>query len=223
MRLGYLIIGDMRSQAKSGFYFLYALLTALYVAILLALPNSWVKNTAAILIFSDPAAMGLYFMGAIVLLEKSQHVPCAFAVSPVRPSEYVLSKVISLSAISLMVAAVLALTAGATDIPLLLAGTLLTCMAFTLLGVIVAMKTTGLNQFILWTVPIEAVCFAPAILHLFGITPPEMRHHPVNACMDMVAGRAPSALGAFVAIALVAILMKLSIRCVSKLWGMREG
>ncbi len=32
---------------------------------------------------------------------------------------------------------------------------------------IVATKIISLNQFILWTIPIEIVCFIPAILHLF--------------------------------------------------------
>ncbi|HCT90783.1 MAG TPA: ABC transporter permease, partial [Lachnospiraceae bacterium] len=46
--------------------------------------------------FSDPAAMGLFFMGAVVLLEKGQHTPCAVAVSPVRAMEYIAAKVASL-------------------------------------------------------------------------------------------------------------------------------
>ena len=111
MRLRSLFLLDMRFQAKYGFYFLYAVLTIIYVIVLLAVPESWRENIAAILIFSDPASMGLFFMGAIVLLEKNQHTPCAFAVSPVRAEEYIAAKSGSLSVISLVVAAVLALTA----------------------------------------------------------------------------------------------------------------
>ena len=81
MRLGSLLLWDIRFQRKYGFYFLYAVLTAIYAFILFAVPENWKEKTAAILIFSDPAAMGLFFMGAIILLEKSQHTPCAFAVS----------------------------------------------------------------------------------------------------------------------------------------------
>ena len=82
MRLKSLFLLDMRFQAKHGFYFLYVVLTVIYAAVLLAVPESWKEKTAVILIFSDPASMGLFFMGAIVLLEKSQHTPCALAVLP---------------------------------------------------------------------------------------------------------------------------------------------
>ncbi len=113
MRLKKLFLLDMRFQAKYGFYFLYAVLTVIYIAVFFSLPENWKEKAAAILIFSDPASMGLFFMGAIVLLEKSQHTTCALAVSPVHATEYVIAKVSSLSAISLVVAAILALAADA--------------------------------------------------------------------------------------------------------------
>ncbi len=83
MRLRSLFLLDMRFQAKYGFYFLYAVLTIIYVIVLLAVPESWRENIAAILIFSDPASMGLFFMGAIVLLEKIsiRHVRLLFRLS----------------------------------------------------------------------------------------------------------------------------------------------
>ena len=77
MRLKKLFLLDMRFQAKYGFYFLYAVLTVIYIAVLFALLENWKEKAAVILIFSDPASMGLFFMGAIVLLEKSQHTTCA--------------------------------------------------------------------------------------------------------------------------------------------------
>lgn len=223
MRLKSLFLLDLRFQAKYGFYFLYAVLTAIYVIALLAVPESWKEKTAVILIFSDPASMGLFFMGAIVLLEKSQHTPCAFAVSPVRPIEYIIAKVSSLSAISFVVAAVLALAAGVNHLHIVLLGTVFSSVIFTLLGIIIATEIISLNQFILWTVPIEIVCFVPAILHLFKITPAGLRYYPINVCMEMVSGYAPSATGIFIVIALMAILLILSKYCVLKMWDSMGG
>ena len=122
MRLGRLIRGDIHFQWKYGFYFIYVVLTVIYIAVLFALPDNWKEKAAAILIFSDPASMGLFFMGAIVLLEKSQHTTCALAVSPVHATEYVIAKVSSLSAISLVVAAILALAADADNLHIVLFG-----------------------------------------------------------------------------------------------------
>lgn len=68
------------------------------------------------LIFSDPAAMGLFFMGAIVMLEQS------FAVSPLKVWEYVGSKVLSLSMIGLLVAGLVGVTARQEALPQLLLG-----------------------------------------------------------------------------------------------------
>lgn len=223
MRLGSLLLWDIRFQIKYGFYFLYSVLTAIYAIVLFAVPAGWKEKTAAILIFSDPASMGLFFMGAIVLLEKSQHTPCAFAVSPVRPMEYILAKVGSLSAISLVVASILALAAKVEHLHIVLLGTAVSSVIFTLSGIIVATKIISLNQFILWTVPIEILCFVPAILHLFKITPTWLRYYPVNACMEMVSGCSPSAIGVFNVIALIAILLVLSKYCVLKMWSSMGG
>lgn len=223
MRQSSLFLWDMRFQAKYGFYFLYAVLTVIYTVILFAVPESWREKAAAILIFSDPASMGLFFMGAIVLLEKSQHIPCAFAVSPVRATEYIAAKVGSLSAISLAVAAVLALAAGVDHCPVVLLGTTISSIAFTLTGIIIATKIISLNQFILYTVPVEIVCFVPAVLHLFQITPPWLRYYPVNICMDMICGNPPSAAGILIVTALTAMLFVLSKHCILKMWSSTGG
>lgn len=156
-------------------------------------------------------------------MEKSQHTPCAFAVSPVRPMEYIIAKVSSLSAISLVVAAILALEASVDNLHIVLLGTVISSVIFTLLGIIIAMKIISLNQFILWTVPIEIVCFVPAILHLFKITPDWLRHYPINVCMELVSGYAPSAIGIFIVIAWMAILFVFSKYCVLKMWNSMGG
>lgn len=223
MRLGHLLLWDLHFQTKYGFYCLYAALTALYVLILWAVPESLRQTAATLLIFSDPAAMGVFFMGAIVLLEKSQHTPCALAVSPVRPEEYVIAKVVSLSAISLVVAAVLGLAAQVDHLPVVLLGTAFASAIFTLLGIVVATQILSLNQFILWTVPVEIVCFVPAILHLLGVTPAWLSFYPINACMDMISGHAPSFLGIGLIVALLLAAFAVSKRCVAKMWRSAGG
>lgn len=223
MRLRSLVLWDIRLQAKYGFYFLYAVLTAIYTLILLAVPESWKEKTTAILIFSDPASMGLFFMGAIVLLEKSQRTPCAFAVSPVRPTEYIIAKVSSLSVISLVVAALLAFAAGVNHLHIVLLGTVISSAVFTLLAIIFATKIVSLNQFILWTVPIEIICFVPAILHVFGITPSWFRYYPFNICMEMISGHAPSAAGISIILAWMAVLFVPAKNSVLKMWGSMGG
>lgn len=223
MRLRSLFLLDMRFQAKYGFYFLYVALTAIYIVILLAFPQNWREKAVAILIFSDPVSMGLFFMGAIVLLEKSQHTPCALAVSPVRAVEYIIAKVASLSAISLMVAAILALAAGVGHLYIVLPGTVISSILFTLLGMIVATKIVSLNQFILWTVPIEVLAFVPAILHLWGLSPVVLKSYPANVCMDMISGNPFSPIGLFCVMLLIGVLFSVAEKCVIKMWQEAGG
>jgi fluoroquinolone transport system permease protein len=144
-------------------------------------------------------------------------------VTPLWAFEYVLSKVLSLNAIALVVAGVLAFVSGSRSILLVLAGTFLSGTIFTLCGVLVATKINSLNQFILFTVPVEVVGFLPAILHLFGITPSYLKYYPANACMDMVAGREVQFVGLLITMALIVILFKFACNEVLGMWQKQGG
>lgn len=223
MRLAQLTLWDMKFQAKSGFYLLYGILTVLYIVILFALPEEWRGKAAALLIFSDPAAMGLFFMGAVVLLEKSQKVPCALATSPVSAAEYVIAQTVSLCSIALIVAGILALAVKLPHMPGVLLGTALSGIMFTLLGIVIATKITSLNQFVLYTVPVEVIGFVPAILHLFKLLPTGFGNYPANVCMDMIAGNSVSAAGLLVVIASMLILFFLAEKSILKMWKSAGG
>ncbi|WP_026495539.1 fluoroquinolone export ABC transporter permease subunit [Butyrivibrio sp. WCD3002] len=223
MRFKNLLAWDMRFQARYGFYLLYGFLTIFYMAVLFALPASVKSAVAAMLIFSDPAAMGLFFMGAIVLLEKSQRVTSFIAITPTKAFEYVCSKVLSLNAIALVVAAVLSVASGTKSIALALIGTFLAGAVFTLFGVIVATKTSSLNQFLLLTIPVEIFGFVPAILQLFGLTGAYGSIYPANACMEMVSGSGISLPGLLLTLILIGFLTYTACRCVEKMWQEQGG
>lgn len=189
MRFMNLIRGDMRFQAKYGFYTIYVIFTILYVAVLFALPREWRRDAAAIMIMTDPATLGLMFMGAIVLFEKSQRVMDSLTVSPVRPREYVLSKTASLGAISLVVGFVIALLGGERFNALYLAaGLALGSGFFTLVALQIALKSKTLNQFMLFTVPVEVLCIVPSVAYLLGYTPAWLRFHPCVMMAELIRG-----------------------------------
>lgn len=223
MRLRQLLLWELKLQARYGILFLYGFLTVLYAAVLVSLPASWQKNAAALLIFSDPAAMGLFFVGAIILLEKSQRVTAGFAVSPIRAWEYVCAKVLSLSAIALAVAAALGTAVKCKQLPMVLLGTFLASMLFTLLGLILATRAESLNHFLLISVPVELLTFLPAALHLLGITPAWLSLYPANVCMDFIAGRECSAAGLVLTVALTGLLYAAARSCVLNMWTGNGG
>ena len=189
MRLGRLICSDIHFQWKYGFYFIYFILTVLYVCGIASLPGHWKTDIASIMIYSDPAAMGLFFMGAIVLLEKSQKVLNAIVVSPVKMSEYILSKTVALIAISTVIAMILGLVSGSNQLLSIAVGTALTSAIFTMLGIIAATKISNLNQFLIVIMPIEIVCFVPPIVGLFVKSPDIFRFFPFTACMNLITGK----------------------------------
>ena len=189
MRLKNLILGDIKFQFKYGFYFLYLFLSIIYICIINVFPTFMREKIAIIMIYSDPAAMGLFFMGAIVLLEKSQKVLNAMVVSPVKISEYILSKTVALIAISTVIALILGVVSGSNHLLGIAVGTALTSAIFTMLGIIAATKISNLNQFLIVIMPIEIVCFVPPIVGLFVKLPYLFRFFPFTACMNLITGK----------------------------------
>ena len=223
MRLGRLIRGDIHFQWKYGFYFIYFILTLLYVCAIAALPEHWKNNIAAIMIYSDPAAMGLFLWGRLSF-RKSQKVLNAMVVSPVKVSEYILSKTVALIAISTVIAMILGLVSGSNHLLGIAVGTALTSAIFTMLGIIAATRISNLNQFLIVIMPIEIVCFVPPIVGLFVKLPDIFRFFPFTACMNLITGK--NSLLSFDMVLVIATLIILYIvarRTVRHMWKSLGG
>jgi fluoroquinolone transport system permease protein len=189
MRLKSLLLGDIRIQIKYGFYFIYAVLTVLYIGLLFAFPVSWREKATILMIFTDPAAMGLYFMGSMILFEKSERTLNSIAVSPVKPREYVLSKLLSIAVISTLVAVIIAFFGYQAVISIyFLIGVFLGSCLFSAVGLIVAAKSETLNDFILSTIPAELIINAPAIAYLFGWEKRWLLLHPGVSMIELCKG-----------------------------------
>ncbi len=123
------------------------------------------------MIFTDPAAMGLFFMGAIVLFEKSERVLNSIAVSPVKAWEYVLSKLVSIGIVSTLVGLVIGISAGIVQKPLLfISGVFLCSCLFSAVALTIARGISTLNQFMLATIPAEILIVLPAIFLAFLVS-----------------------------------------------------
>ena len=201
MRTKALLIGDIRFQFKYGFYFLYVVFAILYISLLHALPVSWRKQAAVLMIFSDPAAMGLYFMGAIVLFEKSERVLNSIAISPVKPMEYVVSKLISIALISTLVGLLIGIAGQRIDNPFFfILGIFLGSCLFSAVGLIVASNIATLNQFVVATIPAELVINVPAIAWFFGWKPGWLVLHPGVCIIELCQNGAYALPAAFILI-----------------------
>lgn len=182
--------GDIRFQWKYGFYLIYLVLVILYSALLSYLPKSFRTIMCDILVYSDPAAMGMFFMGAIVLLEKSQRVLNSIAVSPVTKEQYITGKLCSIGLISLIVGLVLLLQVRQDHIIMASFGIIMSSLCFTLCGIIVGTRISSLTGYICGTIPFEIIGFIlPTAYRLgFGKENLLMLIHPGCAQMKLIMG-----------------------------------
>lgn len=163
MRLLYAVWADIRFQFKQGFYLVYVLITVMYLIILSFFPKDILSVGLPLVVFSDPSVLGLFFIGGIIMLEKMQGVLSVLVVSPLRTTEYILSKVISLALVSVLAA--FAITGfsnyGSVNWLLVFLSTVLTSTIFTLCGIMITAGCSNVNQYILKTVPYMLLFILP--------------------------------------------------------------
>lgn len=168
MRFLNVCLGDFKFQRKYGIWLVYTISTLLYILILSLVPSGAKRQVGLILVYTDPVAMGLFFMGAILLLEKSQRINSSIAVSPVTKHEYTISKALTLM-ITGTIVGTLVLCFGSVPFNFFtILGLMLSSLLFSLCGLIVATKCKSINQFLIGVVPFEMVIFIPSIAYLFG-------------------------------------------------------
>ncbi len=218
MRIKALLKGDISFQYKYGFYFLYIFFSAIYIGLLFTLPESWRGEAALLMIFTDPAALGLYFMGAIILLEKSERVLDSIAISPVKPVEYVLSKLLSISIISTVVGILIGMAGGViSNVFYFCAGVFLGSFLFSAVGLIIAANIPTLNAFIIATIPASFFISVPAIAYLFGVKKAWMILHPGVSMIELCTSGQNALPALLVLIAWTALLFLLSSQVVRRM------
>lgn len=181
-----LVVWDVKLQAREHVYLFTALTTLAFSTVLLLLPDRAPDTVVTGILFLDPAVVGAGFVGGIILMERSQNTLAALAVSPARPSDYVLAKVVTLTALTF--AGGMALV-GVAYWPLALDQALrfIVAMAFTgslgvVGGVVLVATANSMNHFIARAFPVSVVLYLAFLAHfdlvtgvwawiLFGLNP----------------------------------------------------
>ncbi len=201
-RLVSLLAADVRFQWRYGFYGVYAALSLLYIAAVRLVPPSWRGTVRAITLYTDPVALGFFFIGAIVLFEKGERVLSSIAVSPVRAAEYTASKLVSLAFVSLASGlAIQAAGGGPVTLPFI-AGIFLGSCFCTALGLAVASTAPTVNAFFVRSIPVGALALAIGPVTWLGFLPPALAWNPGSLMLFLIeplGGRNPGALPALAA------------------------
>jgi fluoroquinolone transport system permease protein len=143
----------------------------LYFIIVQAIPD--MNNTVfhTMLLFFDPAVVGIMFVGALVLFEKSENVLQALVVTPMQVDDYLLSKIISLTVLSVIAASIfIALLNLFGDVDFnvfyLAVSIVITSVMLILLGFIIVSRVNSINEYLMaFAVIFLGLVFFP-MLHL---------------------------------------------------------
>ena len=172
--LSRLVLWDIRMQARENVYLFTVLTTLAFSTVLFLLPEGTPDAVITGILFLDPAVVGTSFVAAIVLMERSQNTLAALAVSPARPSDYVISKIITLTLLTF--AGGMALVCVAYwPVPPDRAIRFVIAMAFTgalgvVGGVLLVAAANSMNHFIARAFPVTVVLYLAFLAHFDVVT-----------------------------------------------------
>lgn len=181
---------DMLLQWRQGFWLVYLVVSIIYVVILLNIPAENRMMVSLIMILSDTTMLGVIFVGALILLEKQQNVIQSLFVTPLKPSQYIWSKTLSLSLIAITMSILIYLPSwkiSAYTI-LLFFTTLFTAGIFVMLGMAVASGVDTINQYFGSIMAVSMLIVLPVVPYLLLDSHPAFLFLPYIASLDIMLG-----------------------------------
>lgn len=163
-------LNDVRLQWRHGFYLAAAVMLALFALLMGQLSPENARWLLPVVIVNNVIVNGYYFVAGLVLLEKGEGALQAQVVTPLRPSEYLLSKAASLSLLSLAENGLLALLllGESAHGGWLLVGLVAGTVFFTLGGFLVVVRYETVNEYLLPSMLIVSMLTLP-LLPYFGV------------------------------------------------------
>jgi fluoroquinolone transport system permease protein len=146
----------------------------LYFLTTQAIPDMDKPIFHTMLLFFDPAIIGIMFVGALVLFEKSENVLQALVITPMKVDEYILTKITSLTILSIISAIIFILLLNifsgiSFNMLYLISGIILTSVMLILLGFILVSRVNSLNEYLLAMIISFLALLFPPMLHLSGL------------------------------------------------------
>lgn len=167
-----LIAHDIRLQQRYGIYVAYPIVIVMYLIILWQFSSYMPDWLPALIIFTDPTVLGFFFLGALMMLEKSENTRTALAITPARAIDYFLAKTITLSVLSLLSIAVLSLALpGDTNHLMLMVSAAITSIQFLAIGVPTAMHFRTVSSYLMGATGILTPIILPAGFAFLGTMP----------------------------------------------------
>ena len=187
-RLAATLQTDVRVQLRNGFYLATAFVVVCSIAPLRWLPNDVAALLLPVVLLENILINTFYFVSALLLLERGEGTLAAQSVTPLRNDEYLASKVITLTALSLVESLLIATAVTGLDPRLVMMsiGIALAATIFCLSGVALIVHYESINEFIMPSVLYTAVLSLP-ILGYFGVGSREWYLlHPIQGSLELM-------------------------------------
>jgi len=181
---------DVRLQFRNGFYWAVAFLLAILVAVISRLPSLDWAPVLPPLVLANLSLATFFFMAGLVLLEKEEGTIEAQVVTPLTVDEYLASKLVTLTGLSIIEHLVICLvTVGFDFSPVpLIAGVALAAGLYCLAGFAAAVRYDSINE-LLFPTMFWVTLFALPILDYAGLwSTPLMYIHPFQAPLVILEG-----------------------------------
>ncbi len=162
---------DIILQSRYKIIHLSILSVLIYYVTLLALPSMNTEEFKTLYLFFDPTLIGIMFVGALVLFEKTENTLQALNVTPMQTRTYFFSKIISLTLLSVISGFLfLFLSHGIYfEYFYMVTGIILTSIFLILLGFILVARCNSINEYLLMMMLAFLLLFLPPLLDITGI------------------------------------------------------
>ncbi|MFH1014103.1 MAG: ABC transporter permease [Thermoplasmatota archaeon] len=162
---------DMILQSRYKIIHLSILSVIIYYISLVAIPSMNTTEFKTLYLFLDPTLIGIMFIGALVLFEKTENTLQALTVTPMETRTYFLSKIISLTALSVVSSFLFVFLAHGIHFQYfyMIAGIVLTSVLLILLGFLLVARCKSINEYLVMMMMAFLLLFIPPLLVITGI------------------------------------------------------
>lgn len=108
-RLAAALKTDLVLQQRYGLWYAAGVSGLVWIAILRAMPPAVLPVAVPLVIYLDLAVVGFFLLAVLVLYERGEGTLAALVVTPLRFAEYLLSKLVSLTAVAVVLSLVVVL------------------------------------------------------------------------------------------------------------------
>ncbi len=179
---------DFQLQIRNGFYYAAVFVAVVLVVLLNQLPEASRGFLLPVVLAENLVINAFYFMGGLVLLEKGEGTLEAQIVTPLRTWEYLVSKVVTLTVLSVVEALAIVIFSygpGFNWLPLV-GGIMLLSVFFVLLGFIAVARYDSINEYLFPSFLFTAILSAPLVFYFGFWDSPALYLHPVQAPLELL-------------------------------------